>query len=324
MRGTIHVVVQNDRIKYEFSIRRNITIIKGDSATGKTSLIDMIRDYNLQGAESGVELFCDRKCVVVEGNTWSEQLVHVQNSIVFIDEGNHFMSTVEFAKYIQNTDNYYVLVTREVLSTLPYSVEEIYGIRSGGKYGGLTQTYHEMYQIYKDYHTVRENTTKIVTEDSNAGFQFFSYVAKRAGISCDSAAGKSNICQKIIENREDSLLIIADGAAFGSEMEKVMRLMRDYGKVTLYLPESFEWLILKSGLINDKELRTMSENWGVHIESRQFFSWEQFFSYILTEKTKGTYLQYNKRNLNPAYLKGDAPDKVIKVMGGIEIIQKRE
>lgn len=60
MKGSIKVIVQNDRIKYEFLIRRNITIVKGDSATGKTSLIDMIREYNLQGAESGIELFCEK------------------------------------------------------------------------------------------------------------------------------------------------------------------------------------------------------------------------------------------------------------------------
>lgn len=125
MKGSIDVIVQNDRIKYEFSIKRNITIIKGDSATGKTSLIEMIRDYHLQGAESGVELSCEKDCVVVEGNLWKEQLRYVHESIVFIDEGNRFMSSVEFAGFIQNTDNYYVLVTREGLSALPYSVEEI-------------------------------------------------------------------------------------------------------------------------------------------------------------------------------------------------------
>lgn len=318
MKGTIHVIVQNDRIKYEFSIRRNITIIKGDSATGKTSLIDMIRDYNLQGMESGVELVCDKKCVVVEGNMWKEQLSHVQESIVFIDEGNHFMSSVEFAKFIQNTDNYYVLVTREGLATLPYSTEEIYGIRSSEKYGGLTQTYHEMYRIYKNYNEPVNDITKILTEDSNSGFQFFENICEKAGISCISAGGKSNICKQIINNKEENLLIIADGAAFGAEMEKVMGIIRDYKKVTLYLPESFEWIILKSGIINDKELRMMDEKWGEYIESKQFFSWEQFFTALLTEKTKDTYLQYNKKSMNPAYLMGDVPNKILKVIEGIQ------
>ena len=39
-----------------------------------------------------------------------------------------------------------------------------------------------------------------------------------------------------------------------------------------------------------------------HIESRDFFSWERFFTAFLVGKTRGTYLQYEKRALNPAYL----------------------
>lgn len=319
MKGSLRVIVQNKRIKYDFSIRRNITIIKGDSATGKTSLIEMIRDYYLQGEESGVELFCAKQCVVVEGNMWKEQISHIRQSIVFIDEGNHFMSSVEFAKYIQGTDNYYVLVTREGLSALPYSVEEIYGIRTSEKYGGFTQTYNELYRIYKRDTNSTMNITKVITEDSNSGFQFFEYICRDEEVECISAAGKSNIFREILNNRDDNLLVIADGAAFGSEMEKVMRLVREYKNVTLYLPESFEWMILTSKVIQDKEIKVMSENWGEYIESGKFFSWEQFFSALLTVKTKDMYLQYNKKNINPSYLKGEIPDKILKVMEGIDL-----
>ena len=91
-----------------------------------------------------------RKGVVIEGNGWEKQLSDVAQSVVFVDEGNRFVSSVEFARFIQGTDNYYVLVTREGLSALPYSVEEIYGIRSSGKYGGLKPLYHEIYQLYTD------------------------------------------------------------------------------------------------------------------------------------------------------------------------------
>lgn len=38
MRGTYRVSVQNKRIWYDFEIKRNITIIRGDSATGNTAL----------------------------------------------------------------------------------------------------------------------------------------------------------------------------------------------------------------------------------------------------------------------------------------------
>ena len=56
MKGKYRVRIQNRRLRYDFEIRRNITIIKGDSATGKTMLVDMVREYYENGKDSGVDL----------------------------------------------------------------------------------------------------------------------------------------------------------------------------------------------------------------------------------------------------------------------------
>ncbi len=45
-----------------------------------------------------------RKGVVIEGNGWEKQLSDVAQSVVFVDEGNRFVSSVEFARFIQGTD----------------------------------------------------------------------------------------------------------------------------------------------------------------------------------------------------------------------------
>lgn len=74
MIGKHRVIVQNKRIRYEFEIRRNITVVRGDSATGKTALVDMVREYYENGISSAVELWCDKECTVLEGRTWSAQL----------------------------------------------------------------------------------------------------------------------------------------------------------------------------------------------------------------------------------------------------------
>ena len=58
------------------------------------------------------------------------------------------MCSEDFARAIRGTDNYYVLVTRESLDNLPYSVTEIYGIRSSGKYAYQKPVYHQLYRIY--------------------------------------------------------------------------------------------------------------------------------------------------------------------------------
>lgn len=88
--------------------------------------MDMVREYYENGSASAVELACDKQCTVLDGRTWAGQLSMMKDSIVFIDEGNEFVMSDEFAQTIQNTDNYYVIVTREGIPSLLYSVEEIY------------------------------------------------------------------------------------------------------------------------------------------------------------------------------------------------------
>ena len=74
MKGKYRVVVSTKRLKYDFEIRRNLTVIRGDSATGKTTLVDMIREYVNNPSGTPVELTCDKKCYVLEGSLWKEQL----------------------------------------------------------------------------------------------------------------------------------------------------------------------------------------------------------------------------------------------------------
>lgn len=38
MKGKYRIIVENKKIRYDFEVKRNITIIKGDSAIGKTTL----------------------------------------------------------------------------------------------------------------------------------------------------------------------------------------------------------------------------------------------------------------------------------------------
>ena len=227
MKGIHRVIIQNKRIRFDFELQRNLTILRGDSATGKTTLIDMVQEYINNGEDSSIELLCDKTCYVLEGITWKGQLSEIKDSIVFIDEGNPFVFSDEFSEAIQATDNYYVIVSREGLPNLPYSVTEIYGIRMSGKYGGLKQHYNEFYRIYGMPMPEQEVHPKIViTEDSNAGFQFFKGVCEENAIECIPAGDKTKLLQTAkAKISEAEILLIADGAAFGSEMDRVMKCL---------------------------------------------------------------------------------------------------
>ena len=87
MKGMHRVIVSTKRLKYDFELRRNLTIVRGDSATGKTTLVDMIQDYVNNPSGTPVELSCDKKCYVLAGTLWKEQLNGISDSIVFI---HHF------------------------------------------------------------------------------------------------------------------------------------------------------------------------------------------------------------------------------------------
>lgn len=319
MRGIHHIIVQNGSLKYEFDIKRNITILKGDSATGKTTLVEMIQEYLVNGMDSGVNLSCDVPCRVLTGNLWKEQLAETVNSIVFIDEGNRFVKSLEFAESIKKTSNYYVIITRENLEMLPISVDEIYGIRSSGKYGALVPVYHEFYRIYdfgrEEIYPLRPDS--MIIEDSNSGYEFFSTVSEK--VSCVSAKGKSNIFHILCEKKIDRhTLIIADGAAFGSQMNRIERFVKGNEFLHLYLPESFEWLLLASGILKDPELKCILTNTAEYVESEEYFSWEQYFTDLLVRFTRESYLKYNKKKLNPNYLQPSVKKRIIDSIREIE------
>lgn len=65
MRGKHCVVVYNRRVHFTFELERNITVIRGDSATGKTTMLGMLRDYEEQGTQSGVTVQCDKPCRIL-------------------------------------------------------------------------------------------------------------------------------------------------------------------------------------------------------------------------------------------------------------------
>lgn len=302
MKGSFRITVRNNRVQYKFTIERNLTILRGDSATGKTTLIGMIEDYENNGEDSGVNVQSDAPCTVLSGAMWAERLEHISKSIVFIDEGNPFVSTDEFARTIQNTDNYYVIAIRESLPSLPYSVDEIYGIKSTTrtKYPKIARTYNSFNRIYNDF-PIEARPDVVVVEDSKSGFEFFKAVFARYGVECISAQSKAKIYSTVKERPEKNILVIADGAAFGPEIERVLTL-KHTKNIQLYLPESFEWLILDSGVLKDSVIEQVLDDPSGHIESRDYFSWERFFTQFLTDKSRGTYLEYRKSKLNDAYL----------------------
>lgn len=316
MKGRHRIILETEHLKYDFVIKRNITIILGDSATGKTTLVEYLNSYALRGKASGIKLESDVPCFVYNGgaSNWRLILETIEKSIIFIDEGYSFVFTHEFAECVKNSDNYFVLITRQPIYNLPYSTKEIYGIKSSGRFNFPEKVYHEFYPVYPDEDKlVSGNNPVIITEDNKSGYEFLNKTLE--GTECISSEGNGNIVRTLSElDKKRIAMIMADGAAFGAYIENVLVIMNIRGYTSIYLPESFEWIVLKSGVLKNKEIAEILDNPEEYIDGKEFFSWESYFTYLLKKcTTDNIAFRYDKEKLSYGYLSEHAKKAILSV-----------
>ena len=320
MHGEYKVRVKNNRNSYNFSLRRNITLLKGESGRGKTTLFDMIHEHNRFGRESGVSISCDRELVAISGDKWEEDIRSNPGKIIVIDEDSHFIRSRDFARVVRGSDNYYLLITRNYLSELPISVDEIYEL-AGTKNKRFNRVYSDVWKMYDkpNKSSLPFKPQIIITEDSGSGYQFFDLIARRLGIRCISSGGKSGVYRELASHHEEKVVVIADGAAFGSEIgDVVMQQNLHPNRVGIYLPESFEWVILNSGavMLKDSDKLTSPEDYA---DSVDYMSWEQYFTELLIDTVKDLkYQKYTKDKLSEYYSQDRVESMIREFIKGID------
>lgn len=323
LKGEVKISINNNKVAYEFILKRNITIVRGKSGTGKTTLYRLVSDHMKDNKGSGVKIIqsSGKSCIALSDTDWENQIIKTKNSIVFIDEGFiGFKNTKNinyFIREIEKTDNYYVIFSRESFDKIPSSVEEIYEIKTKGKKHTL-----EKYYKISDYYRLIVHTRKkdkflvLITEDSKSGKQFFKEYYKNTNREVDSANGNSNIINAINEKIDKELLVIVDGAAFSPYIDKVYKICKYHKNINLCVPESFEWMIIKSGVLKGKKIDEALNNTSERIDIKQFFSWEQFFTYFLEYITKDKKrLKYEKKKISAYYLNKENMKKIASVIG---------
>lgn len=321
MHGEYKVRVKNSRNSYEFTLRRNITVLKGESGRGKTTLFDLINEYNRFGKQSGVTISCDRELIAVAGDRWKDEILGNPGKIIVIDEDSHFLRSSDFARVVRGSDNYFLLITRNYLSALPISVDEIYEL-SGNKNKRFSRIYTDIEKMYDnpDKEDLPFRPQVIITEDSGSGYQFFDTIAKRLGIKCISSGGKTGVFREMSEHSGENVVVIADGAAFGAEMAAVVKQQELCpNRVGIFLPESFEWVILKSGTVEIKDSDKLNSP-EKYADSTDYMSWEQYFTELLIETVKGSkYQKYSKDKLSDYYTQDRVERMIREFIKGIDL-----
>ena len=76
--------------------------------------------------------------------------------------------------------------------------------------------------------------------------------------------------------------------------------------------------ILASNLLKDNGIITILNNPSDYIESRDYFSWERFFTDLIESKTSDSpVMAYQKKKLNDYYLSDRNIREILSVLNGL-------
>lgn len=291
-------------IQYELVLSSKITVIRGFSGTGKSELAMAVESNNrknigmlLKNREISevANVISSKTCITLTNRemNWKGIIESVSDCIIFVDETFDLIGTAEFADAVIKSNNKFVLITREELGCLSYGYYDIYEFICESGVNKLKQVY--------DIKPKNINIDTIITEDSGSGCQFIKRFGSRYGINVITCNGNANIRKCIIEykNTDKNVLIIADGAGLGSYIKGIAKEISECNNISLWLPESFEWLLLHS-LVFNNEYDEMLNNVR-DISGDKYINAERLCLEIIKSASKNTPYEYSKSSCRKCY-----------------------
>lgn len=131
MKGAYEVIIKSDLANFKFTLKRNITVVQGETATGKSLLYNIVREFGIN--QNSATIISRVPVKVLYNEIWEVMLPSIKNSIVIIDEPN-FVEKTKFIELIKETGNYFIIISRNIINRIPYSYREVYEIRKSGKF----------------------------------------------------------------------------------------------------------------------------------------------------------------------------------------------
>lgn len=277
----VTVLITSNKFTFELELKYKVSRITGLSGTKKTTVWDTIRSIN-SGDGADLEITCDIAVQAIPLRTAQDQsracAPNYVDTVLIFDEDVVYAKPNEFISCIERSRGcYFLFINRACFGWLSYSYKAIYQLHE------VSSNKFKMRQVYTDEvikHNI-SNFNRVVTEDSCSGYQLFSELFS---IPVIAACGK----EKIVNSAEDALSIV-DGSAFGSVIEDFTSRVFSY---ILYLPESFEWLLLDADVMRYKDLT------DEEFRYEGFQSFERFCEKLVSNIAVSYGITYNKSHLH--------------------------
>lgn len=232
--------LKNNEVSYDFSFEQKYLFIRGDSGIGKTSLIQLVADYNT-----------NPDAIVCEGNTNLRVLNSVndlveENVIFFIDENAPLLYESNCASLLNNSDNYFVIINRSrKFNGLKTGLDSLVVMNTEANGG------HTIAPMYSRDDSLQQLADTIICEDTNSGKAFLESVL---GCKIETAGSKDKLATAMRKLQKNSYTIVYDRAGISFSYEDQMDYLHRKGIsiVSEIDWDSFESYILESPEYNVK------------------------------------------------------------------------
>lgn len=257
----LSIEVRNKRYNCDLVLKHKVSVIKGDSGTGKTWLTKALIDIS-----GGYKVAYNQRVtpVLLNEREWKHQLIcNYESTPLFIVDDCDFVFTKEFGSVFNRIGIcYLILIMRtsvrmdklERMNTISVSGDAVYNFVANGIEHTITPDIDfKPIQVDKEIHC-----SKVLCEDSGSGFTFFKHLYGSNNVV--SSCGKDGIVECIMNsyeeyNRLDSLLLLVDYSAIGLRLKEILGILK-FCNINVYMIvkyKSFEYMLLRSNMFSVSE-----------------------------------------------------------------------
>lgn len=296
----MNISIKSANLNYNLQIENKLTILTGLSATGKTTLINLINEYN---SENNIaEVYSKLPLYIINSNIWENPELYKSEAYYFIDEDMEFLKTPTFFKNILNSKGYFIVVGRDPEIFINYSIDSIYELKLDNGVHKMVSKYNIKELAYKyNYDNIKE----VLNEDSGSGFEFYKQIIPLNHISSKGNKGILNLI-----NKDDSKIVILDRAGYGKLINTLINNVESNNyNIVLNLQNSFEYVILKSGVLgnNLEKFNFMEEELKLNNINLE----KTYFEILIDLASKNKRTRYTKKHINPWYLESTTINKIV-------------
>lgn len=319
MKGTHRVVVEAKGTRYELYIKHKFSLIMGDSGAGKSALCNFIGTGRAFAESGGVNIRTDLNPFSLNSVYELENLLKEGFNLIFIDESvvdSTFKGGMisHFGELAKKADAYFVFMSRHIehFAFAPINVDACYNL-IWEKHKKSTRVVMDNLYEWNDDSPMAPDV--FIIEDSKVGYMFYKQTSRHKN-ECLSAYGNSNvtsIVEDAVQKGAKSIFVIADGCGFGVYFDALLRLKKVAKRqhnvdIRLFLPPSFEYLVLKSGIFRYEEDKLINTQNYALIE--KYMGWEVYYTEELIKASGGEYRKNGRslptffrdwRNVNKMY-----------------------